>query len=280
MKKLVLPLVTAGIMATSLSAQAAEYEIRVTNLTSGVHFTPLMVAAHDADTDLFTVGEEPSAALELMAETGVLSEITTQLQSAQADIALIEPGRRQPAGAPAVVGPQGSPLFQAYDNFTLTTADDNTQLSIVAMLLPTNDGFVGLDSRTLPTTVGESVTWYLNGYDAGSEYNDELRSDDQGPRAILGDLIDDAGFPLPPFLTGAGSPYVTGNSLPGTNDITPNDDANDEGFVHIHRGVLGDTDPNGGRSDVNARVHRWLNPVARVQITVVSGDNASETDNQ
>ena len=38
--------------------------------------------------------------------------------------------------------------------------------------------------------------------------------------------------------------------------------------VHIHRGNHGDTDPAGGVSDVDSRVHRWLNPVARVVITV------------
>jgi hypothetical protein len=38
--------------------------------------------------------------------------------------------------------------------------------------------------------------------------------------------------------------------------------------VHIHRGVLGDTDDSGGISDLDSRVHRWLNPVAELVITV------------
>jgi hypothetical protein len=38
--------------------------------------------------------------------------------------------------------------------------------------------------------------------------------------------------------------------------------------VHIHRGNLGDTDADGGVSDVDSRIHRWLNPVAKVVITV------------
>ena len=40
-------------------------------------------------------------------------------------------------------------------------------------------------------------------------------------------------------------------------------DATAEGFVHIHRGVIGDSDVNGGKSDLDAGRHRWLNPVAR-----------------
>ena len=38
--------------------------------------------------------------------------------------------------------------------------------------------------------------------------------------------------------------------------------------VHIHRGVIGDTNPTGGSSDLDSRVHRWLNPVAELVITV------------
>ena len=38
--------------------------------------------------------------------------------------------------------------------------------------------------------------------------------------------------------------------------------------VHIHRGALGDTDAAAGVSDLDSRVHRWLNPVIRVTITV------------
>jgi hypothetical protein len=39
-------------------------------------------------------------------------------------------------------------------------------------------------------------------------------------------------------------------------------------MVHIHRGNLGDTDITGGISDVDSRIHRWLNPVAKVTVTV------------
>ena len=38
--------------------------------------------------------------------------------------------------------------------------------------------------------------------------------------------------------------------------------------VHIHRGVIGDDDPNGGKSDLDETIHRWLNPVAEVIIEV------------
>ncbi len=122
----------------------------------------------------------------------------------------------------------------------------NRYLSIVAMLLPTNDGFVGLDSLRIPRIPG-TYTYYLNGYDAGTEDNDEL-------------------------ITGGGAPGVPGIPAdPGGNDGTGGTgaaglDANPT--VHIHRGVLGDTDPLGGISDLDSTVHRWQNPVAEVIIKV------------
>jgi hypothetical protein len=38
--------------------------------------------------------------------------------------------------------------------------------------------------------------------------------------------------------------------------------------VHIHRGNFGDADAAGGTSDMVNSIHRWLNPVAKVTVTV------------
>jgi hypothetical protein len=38
--------------------------------------------------------------------------------------------------------------------------------------------------------------------------------------------------------------------------------------VHVHRGVLGDGQTDGGISDLDRTLHRWLNPVARLIIDV------------
>ena len=48
----------------------------------------------------------------------------------------------------------------------------------------------------------------------------------------------------------------------------PADKADANPNVHIHRGSLGDVDPTGGTSDLDSTVHRWLNPVIRVVVTV------------
>ena len=68
-------------------------------------------------------------------------------------------------------GPLG-PGETAYASLRVS-AYGRSHLSIVAMLLPTNDGFVGLDALQIPRWRG-TYTYYLNGYDAGTEANDEI----------------------------------------------------------------------------------------------------------
>ena len=113
-------------------------------------------------------------------------------------------------------------------------------------MLPTNDGFIGLNSITIPTEAG-TYTWNVNAYDAGTEANDEIRG---------GGAPGAAGFPAP-------GPVDTASGMNGTGV-----NATVEGFVHIHRNVLGDTDAAAGASDIDSTVHRWLNPVARVTVVV------------
>ena len=63
------------------------------------------------------------------------------------------------------------------------------------------------------------------------------------------------GMPAPPFLTlGTNGSGVTA-AVSNTN-------------IHIHPGNIGDDDAAGGASDVTNSIHRWLNPVAKVTVTV------------
>ena len=121
--------------------------------------------------------------------------------------------------------------------FSLSNSSGNDYLSVAAMMLPTNDGFIGLDSWEIPTEAG-TYTVYLNAYDAGTEANDEII----------------ANIPNPIGITATGASGVT-------EDIS---NAN----VHIHPGVLGDDDEEGGISDLDSSAHRWLNPVAKLTIVV------------
>ncbi|MEL4409417.1 spondin domain-containing protein [Shewanella algae] len=229
--KLLLPLLLSTLPLSQLS-QAAQLEISINNLTHGNHFTPLLIAAHDGNSHLFQAGEPASSALQKMAEGGDISELQ-QAVTANNGVIVANP-------AAGLLAPGARVEKVMLDSGALT------HLSLVAMLLPTNDAFVGLDGWEIPSTPG-SYTLYLNAYDAGTEANDEQ-------------------------ITGGGAPGVPGipaapDGMGGQNGTGVMDDSSND-RVHIHPGLLGDTDPNGGISDVDSRIHRWLNPVTALIVTV------------
>ncbi|MEC4090553.1 spondin domain-containing protein [Pseudoalteromonas rubra] len=232
MKTRIIPLIT-GILLASGTANAASLDVKITNLTQGIYFTPLLVSAHTSDAMLFNAGEAASEALTAMAEGGSLAGLSEILTGINANT------MENPAAG--LLAPVTSTMT------SLETDEGNDRLSIVAMMLPTNDGFVGLNSWPIPTTPG-TYHIYLNAYDAGTEANNEL-------------IVDGSGAPGTPGIPA--SPGVDpGTQGSGVTDMEEN------AFVHIHRGNLGDDDTTGGKSDLHNTVHRWLNPVAKVTVTV------------
>ncbi len=230
-------LLNAALVSTTLFAgavaSAADFNVRIINLTNGIWYTPFLVAAHPVGTSLFTTGQPASASLQAMAEGGDISGLVMDLQALGATIA------ENPAGGLL------PPAMSA--NVDLNTdGTSNVLLSVVAMLLPTNDAFAGLNSISIPTDPG-TYMFDLPAYDAGTEANDEL--------VTGGGMPGVAGIPADPGgLTGTGG---TGAAMADANTN-----------VHIHRNTLGDTDAIAGVSDLDSRVHRWLNPVVRVIVTV------------
>lgn len=208
----------------SVASQAQDLNITVTNLTQGIFFTPIIAASHDDSASIFHSTEAASAELEVLAEGGDISGVNTLLEGYSADIK---------------TNPNDGLLFPAKSTtFALTNSDSNQYLSVAAMMLPTNDAFIGLDSWKIPTEAG-TYTVYLNAYDAGTEANDELIT--SIPAAPGGDA---------------------GTGATGVTTVISN------GTVHIHPGVLGDADLEGGISDLDSSKHRWLNPVAKLTIVV------------
>ena len=59
--------------------------------------------------------------------------------------------------------------------FEFTTSD--TRFSLVTMLICTNDGFGGVNSRNLPNRVGQTTRDFIRAYDAGTEINTQLDAD-------------------------------------------------------------------------------------------------------
>lgn len=213
-------------------ALAQDLDIKLTNLTNAIYFTPLLVAAHDSSTHLFMEGSAASANLQAMAEGGDISGLSTDAQAVGGNVV------ENPAAG--VLNPGTNTIFN------LTNNSGNMHLSLTAMLLPTNDGFVGVDSIEIPTTAG-TYTYYLNAYDAGTEANNEVINGGGTPGML--------GIPADPGANaGSGGTGVTTTESNTT--------------IHIHRGNLGDTNATGGNSDLDSSVHRWLNPVAELVITV------------
>jgi hypothetical protein len=221
-------------VAGSLPVLAADLNVKVDNLTRGIYFTPLLVAAHEASNNVFEAGAQASENLLMMAEGGNISGLSADLAALGATI------ESNPAGG--LLAPGASTAV----DLNTDSASANTQLSVVAMMLPTNDGFIGLNAISIPTEPG-SYTFNVNAYDAGTEANNEL---------VGGGAPGVAGYPAPGPVGAASGSGGTGVG------------ATAEGYVHIHRNNLGDDDATGGVSDMNNVVHRWLNPVARVTITV------------
>ena len=229
-------LFTTGALAIPLVAplaHSAELDITIQNLTSGMVFTPILAVAHTPDASLFELGEMASTEIQAMAEGGSLDGLAAIGTSINAD---------------ALANPAGGLLLPSMSTSgSLSTADSNTVLSVVAMILPTNDGFIGLDNWVIPSEAG-TYTVYLSAYDAGTEANDELRG--SGAPSM-------AGMPVPPPLETQIGMNGSGVASTITNDK-----------IHIHPGNIGDADATAGSSDTNNMIHRWLNPVAKVTVVV------------
>ena len=228
-----------GALAASLflsgAAQAADLEVRIDNLTRGIYFTPLLVTTHPDGTALFSAGQPASAGVQAMAEGGDTAGLQEVLLQLSCDF------DANPAGG--LLGPGA----HATAMLTGGAGTDNQLLSVVGMILPSNDGFVGLNSIHIPAEPG-TYTYYATVYDAGTEANDEQRGSGAPGQP---------GFPVPPPL----DPMIGMNGS-GFSSATA------EGFIHIHRGVLGDTDPVGGHSDIDSTRHRWMAPAAKITLTV------------
>jgi hypothetical protein len=227
--------VSAGILL-STPALASNVDVEITNLTNGLYFTPLLVAAHDYDTHLFQAGTDAVGTnVQAMAEGGDISGLIGEVEA---------------SGGVYVANPAEGLLAPGESTTATlkTRGRHNTHLSITAMLLPTNDGFVGLDGLMIPKKKG-TYTYLIDAYDAGTEANDEL---------IVGMPGGAPGMPgIPADPSGAGGSMGTGVA-----------GADHNMKIHIHRGVIGDTDPVGGLSDLNRDVHRFNNPVAKVVVKV------------
>ena len=189
------------------------YEVTVVNLTNAQPLSPVAVVLH-ADGNLFSVGEVPSVELEKMAEGGM-------------NAGLLALGMASASGA-APIGPGGK------ETISVTIQDvTDAKLSVVTMLVNTNDAFSGLNGLDLSSfAVGDSWTTTTRTYDSGTEVNTERAGTMPGP-ADGGE-----GF---------------------------NATRNDTGFVSMHPGVISADD--GLTNSVLSVQHKFDTPTLRITVT-------------
>ena len=216
----------AGVILSSGAVSAQEnvtYTVTIENLTSGQPMTPPVVIAHTAEVDFFGLGDAATMEVSQIAENGNNDPLVGLA-----------------SGAPAVHdhGAAGGPVLPGESQTVTIEAPAGSYLSIVAMLICTNDGFTGVDSMRLPASGSTSVD--ANAYDAGSEQNTEDFADIVPPcQDIIGVSSDDAG---------------TGMS---------NLDLAEGGVISAHAGIMGD-------NDLTVSDHGWTDPVARITVSAAS----------
>ena len=160
-------LMLAGPVFAEQGTVPALYQVRVTNVTSGIYFTPTLAATHDPRVRMFALGTAASPELSALAESGDVGPLKAVLDSLGREVSAT-------AVAGGLLGPG------QHVEFTIRGRPGQDRLSMAAMLLPTNDGFYALDAVSLPRTGSRSYS--AIGHDAGTEFNDELCASIPGPQ--------------------------------------------------------------------------------------------------
>ena len=144
--------------------------VRNTSDTGGTFLTPVYLGFHDGSFDLFDAGSAASAGLESLAEDGSPALLAQERLAAD------------PESVGTVVAGAAGPIVTGEQTSGTITVDgtESTHVSFAAMILPSNDAFIGTDEAielfdgdgnfagaTTVTLQGSDV------YDAGTEYNTE-----------------------------------------------------------------------------------------------------------
>jgi hypothetical protein len=211
-----------------------EYEIKLQNVNQGRQWlTPPVVAIHDQSVDVFNRGQRASEGVAQIAENGNVDPLVSSLE-----------GARGLASVEVAVSADEPPLAPGEEHtLTLTGSRRSNMLSLVSMLICTNDGFTGVDGVYLPARVGQSRWFYGQDFDAGSERNTEDFADLVPPCQALNGVTDPDGAPG----TGMSNPELAEGSV-----------------VRNHRGVT-------GAADLTAEAHGWdtSQPIIKVTVTRV-----------
>jgi hypothetical protein len=163
-------LVCAAFAGSAGAASTKTWHVKVTNLTSGQPMSPPVWAVHDKHFHVWRVSELASSAVLPVVEDAFNTPILAYLSGNSHVFA-----SRAETGTPAgPIPPLGS------REFSVRSDGSDHYLSMLWMLVRTNDGFTGLDSYHLngdPRT----RTLLVSAYDGGTERNNQSCAFIPGP---------------------------------------------------------------------------------------------------
>ena len=157
--------------AAGMEAATATYEVTIENLTpmtgegSSQPFSPAILATHRGRLDVLERQGFATDELAMVAEDAISGPLVEKLSMSRF-VSDVSQG-------------DGVTFPGAESRFEISASVDAKKLSIVFMLVNTNDAFGWLDSAKLPKS-GEAV-YMVGAYDAGTEANTEAISDIPGP---------------------------------------------------------------------------------------------------
>jgi hypothetical protein len=143
------------------------WHVTVTNLTpaGSQPLSPPLFVVHSNRADVWSVGEIASHGVAAIAE--------------DANNTVLESALPQLDGVKSATTGAGGPIPSGSSRtYTIETSGPFSRLSILTMLVNTNDAFTGLDSMRLR---GGGASLATMAYDAGSERNNELKAYIPGP---------------------------------------------------------------------------------------------------
>jgi hypothetical protein len=224
---------TLALAPTALAGQR-EYEVTITDLTSGQPLTPPVVATHRKKHAVFDVGEPASVGVREIAENGNSAPLLAFLEADPLNqfggFAESTTGPLVPGGVP------GDAMFDQSATVTVEGDRKAKRLSFVSMLICTNDGFTGADGLKLPSKVGKSTSALTNSYDSFTERNTEDYAHMVPPcQELIGDSSGEPG-------TGVSDPALA-----------------EGGVIRHHAGIQ-------GGADLKPELHGWDDPVATLRV--------------
>jgi hypothetical protein len=214
---LLVALAVCGVFSIPAEAQlTTPLTVSITNITKGQILSPVVVVTHRfGAAPLFVPGQPANEELAQVAEDAVLQPLLDKLTTSGSYL-----------DVEVIFGESGPILPGETASVTISSNAGHRLVSLVGMLVTTNDTFVGLSGIRRPPFGSQSH--YAIAYDAGSEANTELCTDIPGPPC---------GNPGMRVTEGAEGYVYVSPGVSGGGDLTPSLHSwlNPAAYVNIRR---------------------------------------------